>query len=243
MKYITLLLVGIISFLPHLVIAAPVHSHCDIKKWGPVTSTLTNPKAADLLTGLGNYDNIFGGPLFLNAFQFSPTLSPGGQTTSIPNCYYELSDITSIDITFTFTGRMEWDRLCLGNTLCLRPGDVLFDAMNPKPPITGILYDPPIISFGSNPFPFVSTTTTKRFGLVSHLGVGPPGPIDFSIPDSIEMSLPSGVFPITLLGPRSKFNITAASIKLSGNHYFIPEPGTILLLLAAIPGLLIRRKL
>jgi hypothetical protein len=51
---------------------------------------------------------------------------------------------------------------------------------------------------------------------------------------AFEMVLPAPAFPVTLFDPESDFTITAAVASIAGNHYYVPEPGTVWLLGTAI---------
>lgn len=217
MKILKLCIVGLLSLLPQLAFSGPIHSHCDIKTWALTTPSPTNPPSTifpvDYRPG--------GTDQFLSLFTFNPVLNIVPPPSSIPDCFYEISDITRISITFTFEGTMTWQRLCIGGIVCLRPGDPAFD---PRLPIDDILIVTPL-TFTSG--------VTRNFRFEPHLGIDP---IELRLPRS--GGSPAGTFPISFGIDNNAFSITSATISLSGSHYYIPEPGTLLLVLAAVTGLL-----
>ena len=207
MKLAKLSIFLVISVFSQFVFSAPVHMHCDIKTWGPISSSATNPTVpADYRKG-GNSD-------LLNTFQFLPILNSVPSPSGISNCIYELSDITQIDISFTFIGTMTWDR-------------IVFGAAGGGGPVTIDPVDP--ISFLSN--------TIVSYQFEPHLGDA------LNIPGPIERKMPGGLFPVTFFGDNNGFSVTAASIRLSGHHYYVPEPSTLPLFLIAIVVIVYQRKL
>jgi hypothetical protein len=199
LKYFLLILLYL-CLSSQLVMAA--HPHCNIISWGSITSSSTVPAVpADYRSG-GNYE-------FLNAFQFTPIINAVPPPSGHSNCVYELTDITQIDITFTFTGTMTWDKINFG----------------------GVIVDP------VEPISFVSGVAVSYQFEPHQSNTAVPGPIEGINPYN-------GTFPITFFGDNNGFNITAASISLRGNHYYIPEPNTVFLLgtgLALLAGA--RRKM
>ena len=205
MRYLIAICLALISLMPAQVRAAAVHYHCDVKAWGPIISSLSSvPLPHDYRASNDT----------LNFFDFTGViLNPGTPKSAKPGCHYEISDITRVEITFEFYGTMEWDKLCLGG-LCSDPLSVVYDPVAP-------------ISFGSSGL-FFSTTATRGFNFEPHQGTSP------TVLGPIERVMPGGAFPVMLLGDNNGFEIVAASIRLIGNHYYVPEPASLPALLLAL---------
>ena len=58
----------------------------------------------------------------------------------------------------------------------------------------------------------------------------------------LELSLPNEHIYTRVIDDNNDFVITKAEIKMSGNHYYLPEPSTAILLLAGFAMLLLREK-
>ncbi len=178
-----------------------IHSHCDIKTYGSIDSTnVTGSLPADYRPG--------GNRAGMEVFQFAPLLNEVPPPSTVKNCNYEISDITKIEVKFTFVGTMVWQNFKFGGP-------------------TGINIAPPNnITFQSG--------VTKIFQLEPHvLMTAELGPLD--------VSMPKGATGFTLFSDNELFNITSASIKLSGNHYYIDSPLSIHLLAFGLI-LLFKRK-
>lgn len=213
MKRITLLLFSFISLLPQLVFASPIHDHCQATPWSQIDSSLIDPTLVDSTLPADYRPAENAG--HINNSQFRINLKSEPPRSAISNCFYEISDITLVNIFFGIDqeGTMTWKQ-------------ILFDSPN------GISIEPVDSTRLGN-------IIRMQFRFEPHLGQ------DAMIKGPIEVRSPSGPFFITLFDDNNNFNITSASILTSGNHYYmsehVPEPSTILLLLAAIPIFLDRR--
>lgn len=204
MKYVASVLFSALFLVSTMVGASPVHSHCDIKSWGPIASSETYPALPADYRASGNAEKI-------SIFEFSALLNAPPPPSSVPKCNYEISDVTQVEVRFTFEGTMSWDK-------------VLFQSSE-----GWITIDP------ADPISFVSGES-KYFQFEPHLGG------DQKIPGPIEMIMPSNQYYVEFIGDNNAFKVTNASLKLNGNHYYIPEPSTLLLFSIAFLVILKRKS-
>lgn len=195
---------------PGVAVAGLVHSHCDVQPWTESFITNNTRRGYDIPSGGLDY-RLGGNATDYRDFQFdtSPRTTP--PPSSMADCFYEISDITKIDITFEFTGTMIWNSLKVsgGGTGTLL--DANFDMAPP---------------FGSG----VATSFTFQSHLMGNAMMAGP----------LELSLPNESIFTRLIDDNNGFVITKAEITMSGNHYYIPEPSTAILLLAGF-AMLLRR--
>lgn len=164
--------------------SASAHEHCDIKKWGPLTSNAITPNLP--------YSVKAGKDAFTLFFQ--PMLNdppPPGSNL----CRYEISDVTQVSVVFAFKGALDI-------------GVVYFGGL-----VSGVRIDP------DSPISFVSGVA-KTFQLEPHGGTDP------AAPGPSNQSMPNNLYQVTLQGfdVKSDFEITSASISVSGHHYYLPVP-------------------
>lgn len=214
MKRITLLLFVFISLLPQVIFASPIHDHCQVVPWSQFDSTLIDPILVDPTLPADYRPGENAG--HINNFQFRINLKSEPPQSAVSNCFYEISDITLVNIFFGIDpeGTMTWKQIVFGS----HPGITIEPVDSTR---------------------LTNTIVRMQFRFEPHLGQ------DEMIKGPIQTRSPSGPFFITLFNDNNNFNITSASIITSGNHYYmsehVPEPSTILLLLAAIPIFLGRR--
>lgn len=187
---------GVIAVSVQTAPARAAHTHCDRIIYS-TNQTGSNPDffPADYRPG-GNAE-------LLDFFQFlfEPPAPP--PLSQVPDCIYELSDITSITINFVFTGTMIWDdRVNIGKDAPnqviypISPGSLTFTSGEP----TVLVLDP-------------HQTDTTRPGPFEDIFPYPGGPI-------------SKILPVTLRGGNNGFEITSASARIIGSHYYLPHvPG------------------
>jgi hypothetical protein len=212
MKRITLLFAAFFGLLPQLVGGAPIHPHCDVKQWGPESSSSTRAQwNIDPVDGL-DYHAGQNASAF-NDFQFDPSLTEEPPASAIPDCKYEISDITEIKIKFTLDpgDNMVWKSITLsgGGT-----GTTINVALTPTVPAG---------------FAFAGGTE-NNYSFEPHLGG------NAMIDGPIELRLPNGPIFVTLEGDNNNFTIRTASVSMSGNHYYrkVPEPSTMQLFLITL---------
>jgi hypothetical protein len=90
-----------------------------------------------------------------------------------------------------------------------------------------------LVRFGGSDNPvFVNPVTPISFvsGVKLFFQFEPHQGMDASIPGPIERRMPDGLYPMTFFGDNDGFEITAASVELSGNHYYVPEPSTMVVM-------------
>jgi hypothetical protein len=168
--------------------AQALHAHCDQNAWSSVITKTTIPLPQDYRPG--------GNAAGLNAFQFADIIPESPPPSLVPDCNYEISDITSIGITFWFEGAMSWnDKITIGGA-----GGVIYN-LNPLNPTT------------------FTSGIEKVFNLEPHQSNTPvPGPMELKLPYL-------QAFPVTLFGDNNGFKITDARLELQGNNYYVPVPG------------------
>jgi hypothetical protein len=170
------------------------HIHCDHKVWS-VTAAGFDPLPKAYVAGSEDQSTAF----FVNL----PAPPPGA-------CPYEISDITRIELTFTFIGTMRWESYLMGNAKSSTdsvPGDVS--------------------GSGLGPFSFTSGVAQSILLFPPH---DQPGAFELHLPLPVVPKKRDGTFAFLLIGPQTNFTISKASITLEGNHWYIPEPSTYVLM-------------
>ena len=190
--------------------AHAIHMHCEVRPWSVELTPTPNTPYPILFTSTPT-------PLtFMNVL--IPLPAPGAST--MPNCMYELSDLTMIRI-----------------TLQLSAGDQLrFTSFS-----TSLAQGMPVAPTNPGPYLFTTQTATKVFTFPPH-ETGTP-----MSPELIPM-FPGPVVNITLAGGTAlgsgptppNLELLGATVEISGNHYFLPEPGSVTLLLCS--GMLALRR-
>lgn len=190
-------LLGVL-LVPQLVTAGPIHPHCDVKPW------IDNP-VLQITPALPvvNPINVIAIPSFVQ----------GAPTSAVPNCFYELSDITSIEVTLR-TGAPG--------------GQIEFLFVPPQLPLAG-----------AGPWNFIDGNSLL-FEFPRH-ATSAAGDIHVRFPNDpadlntrIEIQLRAG-----LSEPGT--TLTGMTMEFRGDHYFlpqIPEPSTFPLMAIGMVSLL-----
>jgi hypothetical protein len=183
--------------------AGAQHTHCEVRPWGPIDLNPTPSQSFPIQFGGMNP------PVNLMFSNFNiPLPRP---MSSMPDCTYELSDITFIKITLTLSGgQLSFSSFSAGATSPTNAGPYLFT------PQTSMI----TMTFNPHDAGAMGNTLTVNF----------PNP-------TISAGL-SGGSSATLGGGE----ILGATLTLSGNHYFVPEPGSCVLLATAGVCVLRRRR-
>jgi hypothetical protein len=191
---------AILSAIALSLATAPVlargHMHCEIRPWGPIelTPTPNMPFPVEFLhtnTTL-SFNNIVI-PL------------PAPAPSSIPNCMYEISDITMIRVT-----------LVLGSG-----SEIEFSSFSTTFPA-------PLSPTNPGPYLFNEQVNTKVFTFRSH---------DTQGSQALELTFPSPTLSFSMVGQATTLGasrVIGATIQISGNHYFVPEPAGATLIAAGI---------
>lgn len=209
---IATLTIAAATFLPPPIIAAPMHTHCDVVAW--TESFIVDNTRAGYAIPPGGLDYKPGGNAgHFTDFQFETDPRTTPPLSGNANCFYEISDITRIDILFEFTGMMTWESLKVSGGSTGTFIDATFE--NAPPFSSGV----------------ATSFTFRPHSMGVAAGAGP-----------IELSLPNQAVFTRVINDNNGFVITKAEIMMFGNHYYIAEPSTALLVLAGLSIFLRRRS-
>lgn len=142
---------------------------------------------------------------------------PAPPASGVAGCSYEVSDITALKVTLHFTG-----------------ADLSFDSATVTGPGTPPGGQGPL---NGGPYYFSSLVTSRTFSFPPH---------DLGVMGSILVDFPGATFSLTLAGGATTTigpaTLEAVTMQISGNHYYVPAPGTAALLGLGVLGACRRRR-
>jgi hypothetical protein len=195
---------------PRFAAADPIHLHCDIKEW---TFTFDNVSSQNIELSDFPASSVFILSVGFNGATNTPLLLPVVPPISgMPNCAYETSDITSINLTLNLGTVSSITASRIGAATYTGAGQ------NFGPAFDSADASPNSITF-QNGKPSTMTFIPHTVGNALH--------VDFSKPAYTDVFL--GDIPYVNGGPVLP---TSATLTFSGHHYYVstvPEPGSLVM--------------